>query len=61
MRVEEPSIADGIVERFLAELRASRPDGEELAIGVRRLIDDDLLRREDALAGICRRLADGEA
>lgn len=61
MGVVEPSIADGIIERFLAELQATRPDGEELAIAVRRLIDDDLLRREEPLVDICRRLAEGEA
>jgi hypothetical protein len=53
----ESSIGDSIIARFLNELRATEPAGQELAMEVGRLIDHDLLRREDALVELCERLA----
>jgi hypothetical protein len=53
----ESAIADAIVERFLLELASISPDGPELAAELSRLIDDNLVRREDALVALYQRLA----
>lgn len=51
------SVADGIIERFLAELERSQPEGSDLAGGVKSLLDRGLMGREDALVELCERLA----
>jgi hypothetical protein len=53
------AIADAIVERFLAELAAGTPQSGELVAELRRLIDHDLVRREDTLVELYERLAGG--
>jgi hypothetical protein len=54
----ESSIGDTIVARFLLEVATVERVGPALAAELKRLIDHDLLRREDALVELYERLAE---
>jgi hypothetical protein len=57
----ESSIGDTIVARFLAEVATAERVGPTLAAELKRLIDHDLLKREDALVELYERLAEGSS
>ena len=51
------SISDAIISHFLDELSVTISEGSALSRELRRLIDNDMMRREDALVELFERLA----